>query len=148
MAVREIVKIDEEKCTGCGDCIVDCAEGALAIVDGKARLIGEMLCDGAGFCLGKECYHHRKNEDNQFYRLDLAASYLGFAGRDEVGLSGLEFAFDGALRGAPSTVPALRDVRGRKLAVRSRGSEPGSRPPRQSRTPLPGLLWSRTVRAG
>ncbi len=48
---------------------------------------------------------------------DLAASYLGFAGRDEVGLSGLEFAFDGALRGAPSTVPALRDVRGRKLAA-------------------------------
>ena len=48
---------------------------------------------------------------------DLAASCLGFAGRDEVGLSGLEFAFDGALRGAPSTVPALRDVRGRKLAA-------------------------------
>jgi cell division protein FtsI (penicillin-binding protein 3) len=48
---------------------------------------------------------------------ELAASYLGFAGRDEVGLSGLEFAFDGALRGAPSAVPALRDGRGRKLVA-------------------------------
>jgi cell division protein FtsI (penicillin-binding protein 3) len=48
---------------------------------------------------------------------DLAAAYLGFAGRDEVGLSGLEFAFDGALRGEPSAVPARRDVRGRKLVA-------------------------------
>jgi NAD-dependent dihydropyrimidine dehydrogenase PreA subunit len=49
--VRNIVKIDEEKCTGCGACIIACAEGALEIVDGKARLISEKYCDGLGNCL-------------------------------------------------------------------------------------------------
>ncbi|RJP17247.1 MAG: ferredoxin [Candidatus Abyssobacteria bacterium SURF_5] len=49
---RKIVHISEEKCTGCGACVVPCAEGAIEIVNGKARLIGESLCDGAGFCLG------------------------------------------------------------------------------------------------
>lgn len=52
MAVRNIIHIDEEKCNGCGQCIVDCAEAALQIVDGKARLIKEMYCDGLGACLG------------------------------------------------------------------------------------------------
>ncbi|MCL6558604.1 MAG: 4Fe-4S binding protein [Firmicutes bacterium] len=52
MARRQIVKIDEEKCTGCGLCVSPCAEGAIKIVDGKARVIREELCDGAGFCLG------------------------------------------------------------------------------------------------
>lgn len=48
---RKIVKIDEDKCNGCGDCIISCAEGALEIVDGKARLISERYCDGLGNCL-------------------------------------------------------------------------------------------------
>ena len=51
MALRQIIRIDEDKCTGCGQCILDCAEGALQIIDGKARLIGEILCDGLGACL-------------------------------------------------------------------------------------------------
>lgn len=50
--VRNIVEIDEELCNGCGQCILDCAEGALELVDGKARLVGEVLCDGLGACLG------------------------------------------------------------------------------------------------
>lgn len=49
---RNIIEIDEEKCTGCGLCIRDCAEGALALVDGKARLIRDSYCDGLGACLG------------------------------------------------------------------------------------------------
>jgi Fe-S-cluster-containing hydrogenase component 2 len=49
---REIVKIDEEKCNGCGLCVPACAEGAIRIVDGKARLIADNLCDGLGACLG------------------------------------------------------------------------------------------------
>ncbi len=49
--VRNIVKIDEEKCTGCGMCIIACAEGALEIIDGKAKLISEQYCDGLGNCL-------------------------------------------------------------------------------------------------
>ena len=48
---RKIVKIDEDKCNGCGECIISCAEGALEIVDGKARLISEKYCDGLGNCL-------------------------------------------------------------------------------------------------
>jgi ferredoxin len=50
--VREIVSIDEEKCDGCGLCIPSCAEGAIALVDGKARLLSDALCDGLGACLG------------------------------------------------------------------------------------------------
>jgi Fe-S-cluster-containing hydrogenase component 2 len=54
MVLRNIVRIDEEKCTGCGLCIPACAEGALKIVDGKARLVKDIYCDGLGACLG-EC---------------------------------------------------------------------------------------------
>jgi NAD-dependent dihydropyrimidine dehydrogenase PreA subunit len=50
--IREIVKIDEEKCNGCGLCVPNCHEGALQIIDGKARLISELMCDGLGACLG------------------------------------------------------------------------------------------------
>ncbi|WP_372775966.1 ATP-binding protein [Mangrovibacterium sp.] len=50
--IREIVKIDEDLCNGCGDCIPNCHEGALQIIDGKARLISELMCDGLGACLG------------------------------------------------------------------------------------------------
>lgn len=50
--VRKIVEIDEEKCDGCGACIPSCAEGALAIVDGKARIVKDLYCDGLGACLG------------------------------------------------------------------------------------------------
>lgn len=54
MAVRKVVRIDEEKCDGCGLCVPSCAEGAIRVVEGKARLVSEVLCDGLGACLG-EC---------------------------------------------------------------------------------------------
>ena len=50
--VRKIIQIDEELCDGCGLCVPDCAEGSLAIIDGKARLVADKLCDGLGACLG------------------------------------------------------------------------------------------------
>ena len=52
MGKRRIVNIDEEKCTGCGLCIPNCAEGALQIVNGKAKLVKDIYCDGLGACLG------------------------------------------------------------------------------------------------
>jgi len=52
MAVRKIVEIDEERCNGCGLCVPSCAEGAIQIVDGKARLVKDLYCDGLGACLG------------------------------------------------------------------------------------------------
>jgi ferredoxin len=49
---REIVLIDEEKCNGCGQCVPNCHEGALQIIDGKARLVSDLFCDGLGACVG------------------------------------------------------------------------------------------------
>ena len=53
-STRKIIKIDEEKCNGCGLCVPSCAEGAIQVIDGKARLVAEKYCDGLGACLG-EC---------------------------------------------------------------------------------------------
>jgi len=52
MANRKIVEIDEEKCNGCGQCVPSCAEGAIQIIDGKAKLVSDVYCDGLGACLG------------------------------------------------------------------------------------------------
>ena len=49
---RKIIEIDEKKCTGCGECIPNCPEGALQIIDGKARLVSDLFCDGLGACIG------------------------------------------------------------------------------------------------
>ena len=49
---RDIITIDEEKCTGCGECVPNCPEGAIQIIDGKARLVSDLSCDGLGACIG------------------------------------------------------------------------------------------------
>ena len=49
---RKIIQIDEEKCNGCGICIPNCHEGAMQLIDGKARLISDLFCDGLGACIG------------------------------------------------------------------------------------------------
>ena len=51
---RKIIRIDEEKCNGCGKCMPNCPEGALQLIDGKARLVSDLFCDGLGACIG-EC---------------------------------------------------------------------------------------------
>ena len=50
--LRKIINVNEEKCDGCGNCVPECHEGALQIIDGKARLISDLFCDGLGACLG------------------------------------------------------------------------------------------------
>ena len=52
MPVRDMIEIDEKLCDGCGDCVTACAEGAIAIVDGKAKLVSDVYCDGLGACIG------------------------------------------------------------------------------------------------
>ena len=52
MALRDIIRIDESKCNGCGQCVTSCVEGALKLVNGKARLTSDTYCDGLGACLG------------------------------------------------------------------------------------------------
>ncbi|MBF0450916.1 MAG: 4Fe-4S binding protein [Candidatus Magnetomorum sp.] len=50
--IRKIIEIDEERCNGCGQCVPSCAEGAIEIIDGKAKVIGDQFCDGLGACIG------------------------------------------------------------------------------------------------
>ena len=50
---RKIIEIDEKKCNGCGKCIPNCPEGALQLIDGKARLVSDLFCDGLGACIGE-----------------------------------------------------------------------------------------------
>lgn len=52
MVLRNIVNIDEEKCNGCGQCVDACAEGAIKMINGKAKLVSEVYCDGLGACIG------------------------------------------------------------------------------------------------
>ncbi len=52
MVLRNIVRIDQEKCNGCGLCVTACAEGAIQLINGKAKLVSEVYCDGLGACLG------------------------------------------------------------------------------------------------
>jgi NAD-dependent dihydropyrimidine dehydrogenase PreA subunit len=49
---RDILKIDDELCNGCGQCVPNCHEGALQVIDGKVRLVSELMCDGLGACIG------------------------------------------------------------------------------------------------
>ena len=49
---RDVIRIDEEKCTGCGSCVTGCPEGALQLIDGKARVVSDLFCDGLGACIG------------------------------------------------------------------------------------------------
>ena len=82
--IREIVKIDEEKCDGCGLCVPACAEGAIQIIDGKARLLADNLCDGLGACLGhcpKDAIIVEKRAADEFDE-EAVEEHLKSAGRE------------------------------------------------------------------
>lgn len=67
--IRKIIEIDEEKCDGCGLCVPNCAEGAIQIIDGKARLVKDEYCDGLGACLGhcpQDALHIIEREAEEF----------------------------------------------------------------------------------
>lgn len=74
MATRTIITIDEDLCNGCGDCVTSCAEGALQIVDGKAKLVKEQFCDGFGDCIGDCPTGALKIEDRESAEFDVGAT--------------------------------------------------------------------------
>ena len=120
---RQIITIDEEKCNGCGLCVMTCAEGALKLVNGKAKLIKELLCDGFGDCLGECPTGALKIEVRDADVFDLTATRQHVkAERGEDGLKKLE------------TV-ALRHERKGHTAAPDTGGCPGSVMPAMTEEP-------------
>jgi Pyruvate/2-oxoacid:ferredoxin oxidoreductase delta subunit len=81
---RQVIKIDEEKCNGCGLCVPSCAEGAIQIIDGKARLVSDKYCDGLGACLG-ECPQSAltvEERDAEAFDESAVAGHLKSIGRE------------------------------------------------------------------
>ena len=78
--LREIVKIDEDRCNGCGLCVPACEEGAIKVIDGKARLLAENLCDGLGACLGhcpQDAIRIETRESDAFDEAEVEARLAG-----------------------------------------------------------------------
>ena len=82
---RNIIKIDESKCDGCGQCVGSCAEGAIQIIQGKARLISETYCDGLGACLGKCPQDAIAIEEREARQFDEARASTSSGGPPEAG---------------------------------------------------------------
>ena len=113
---RKIIQIDDERCDGCGLCVPSCAEGAIQIVDGKARLVADKYCDGLGACLG-ECPNgalHVIERDAEDFDEAAVEEYLRLSGQASAATAGPGHARQGTPAGAgtghaspPQSEPAM-----------------------------------------
>jgi NAD-dependent dihydropyrimidine dehydrogenase PreA subunit len=79
--IREVIEIEEGKCNGCGNCIPGCPEGALQVIDGKARLVADYLCDGIGACVGEcpqDALHVTKKETGKYDEKKVIENIVGY----------------------------------------------------------------------
>lgn len=130
--VRTIVTIDEEKCDGCGLCIPNCHEGAIKIIDGKARLVSDSLCDGMGNCLGhcpQDAIHLIQREADQFDETAVLAS----GGSLEPQAGGSHQPVSGGFRSPAMSLPGFAGLA--PTSSPHAGGCPGSRMIDRSATP-------------
>ncbi|MEA3429969.1 MAG: 4Fe-4S binding protein [Nanoarchaeota archaeon] len=114
---RNIIEIDEEKCVGCGLCIMGCDEGALQIIDGKAKLVSNTYCDGLGDCIGTcpmDALHVVQKDVDEF---DYAATnkHLKDIGRDELKHNPLDKKVEKKHSGCSCPGSAVHQIKGSSL---------------------------------
>jgi len=131
---RQIITIDEEKCDGCGNCVPACVEGALQVIDGKARLVKESYCDGLGACLG-DCPQdalHVTTLEVEAYDEPAVLGYLQQAAPEAVErhvehlrAHGMQSSYAPAAKPQPAAIPLCPSV---QMKVWDEGSTPKDEP--------------------
>lgn len=88
MVIRKVIKIDEFLCTGCGNCAIACAEGAIKMAEGKARVVSDKFCDGLGACIGECPAGALTIEERETEEFDLEAARVHLKSEEAKGLAG------------------------------------------------------------